>query len=635
MSALSGSSHLVDIYNHGYNSNAEDDIYGNPITPSAGLWVDGTNQLAGKLLGMGDTVVYAGDDLTVNQIQQNSLTIEGTGTTSTTAGLVTLADSGMATTSAPDDPNDPDLTSTLNSLSIDNDGAGLGSRVYHGTLDINNRRVCSFPYGTGSTPYGYIADMIRAACDGLLWDQPGITSTLAKYSDLSVYDTHLNIGLEDFTPGLGGYPTTLTFENQTVGTNSVLVRLTYHDDLVLAGDMSQNNATSDALIFAANYGVGTTWSLGNITHHTGVVNASDALIFAANYATGLAPLSGTGTSYAHVLFWDPNQSAGGNLGGTVSGHDWNATDAYWYDPRSGQDVAWNSDGTENSDVAIFVGTGGTVDIDGAISAGTIIMGGDGYDFEDGSSGSIALVAGDTIGVAGGMTTTIGVQLTGIGDLVKVGYGTLVISGTSNDYSGTTTVSQGTLKAGASDVFGSQPIALTGTLDLAGYDQTIGVLTGSGTITNSASTSATLTISQNGNITLSGTIQDGIGGLALTITGGTVTAAGTDTFTGDTTINGATLVLDTTSLGGEIVFTGTAGVLQLESGGTLAENISVPSSGDIGMIDAQGNPITIDGDVSGDGTLIVGDSVGGGTVTLEGHTISTTNLEIEGGSHSQL
>ena len=70
----------------------------------------------------------------------------------------------------------------------------------------------------------------------------------------------------DFTPGLNGDATFIVFEGQTITTNAVLVRLTYMDDLVLAGDMSQNNATSDALLFAANYGIGTTWSVGDMTH---------------------------------------------------------------------------------------------------------------------------------------------------------------------------------------------------------------------------------------------------------------------------------------------------------------------------------------------------------------------------------
>jgi len=63
------------------------------------------------------------------------------------------------------------------------------------------------------------------------------------------------------------------------------------DDIILAGDMSPQDAASDALIFAANYGTGTTWSLGDLTHE-GTVDSSDALIFAANYQSDLPSLDG-------------------------------------------------------------------------------------------------------------------------------------------------------------------------------------------------------------------------------------------------------------------------------------------------------------------------------------------------------
>ncbi len=72
----------------------------------------------------------------------------------------------------------------------------------------------------------------------------------------------------------------------------MLVRLTYMDDLVLAGDMAQANATSDALFFAANYGSGTIWHVGDITHD-GAIDTNDALLFAANYVVGLPSLDGT------------------------------------------------------------------------------------------------------------------------------------------------------------------------------------------------------------------------------------------------------------------------------------------------------------------------------------------------------
>ena len=129
--------------------------------------------------------------------------------------------------------------------------------------------------------------MIRSGFDSAHWDGTGITSSLGRAAANS--HTPLNIGLLDFTPGLHGDGTFMVFQGQTITTNAVLVGLTYMDDILLAGDMSVQHAASDALLFAANYGVGTTWSVGDLTH-VGQIGSPDALLFAANYATGLPSL---------------------------------------------------------------------------------------------------------------------------------------------------------------------------------------------------------------------------------------------------------------------------------------------------------------------------------------------------------
>ncbi len=93
-------------------------------------------------------------------------------------------------------------------------------------------------------------------------------------------------------PNGPGFGSSILFEGQTITTSAVLIRLTYMDDLVLAGDMQFANASSDALYFAANYGTGTTWNVGDL-NHDGAINASDALLFAANYVVGRPSLDGT------------------------------------------------------------------------------------------------------------------------------------------------------------------------------------------------------------------------------------------------------------------------------------------------------------------------------------------------------
>ncbi len=234
-------------------------------------------------------IVQAGGGLTAYQIVQNSLAIHGTGITSSAAGAVALVPSGSGSISNPAAPNNTNFSSRLDSLSIDSNDAGLGSNTYFGTLDIGNNGLV-IAYGSGTDPYATIVDMIRAGYAGGHWTGTGIVSSLAKAAVNSA--SPLNIGLQDFVPGQNGNPTSILFEGQTITTSAVLIRLTYMDDLVLAGDMAQGNAATDALRFAANYGTGTTWTVGDL-NHDGVIDTGDALIFAANYVVGLPSLDGT------------------------------------------------------------------------------------------------------------------------------------------------------------------------------------------------------------------------------------------------------------------------------------------------------------------------------------------------------
>ncbi len=246
----------------------------------AGLHVTGTNQLAGTVTGSGNTVVEPGASLTAYQIRQNSLVINGNGS-------VTLTPSGSGSSSHPANPNNVNFSSNVASLSI-----GGTPNNWTGTLDIGNNGLV-IQYGGGTDPYSTIANMIHSGYANGQWTGTGITSSIARAAVLLGSPTPaLNIGLIDFVPNGPGFSSSILFEGQTITTSAVLVRLTYMDDLVLSGDMAQSNATSDALFFAANYGSGTTWHVGDITHD-GAIDTNDALLFAANYVVGLPSLDGT------------------------------------------------------------------------------------------------------------------------------------------------------------------------------------------------------------------------------------------------------------------------------------------------------------------------------------------------------
>ncbi len=260
-----------------------------------GIHVSGTNQSAGTITGSGSTVIAAAASLTADQIRQNSLTIHGS---AVSLGTFSLRPSGSGSAANPTGPNDFNFSSKVTSLAIDNNGAPLGSRVYYGTLDIGNNGLV-VAYGAGADPFASISDMIRSGYAGGQWTGAGITSSLARAAVVAGSAVPaLNIGLIDFVPNKQGLGSSIYFEGQTITTSAVLVRLTYMDDLSLAGDLSSAHATTDALTWAANYGNGATWSVGDLTHD-GVVNSNDALRFAANYTPGLPSLDGsTGNAVA-------------------------------------------------------------------------------------------------------------------------------------------------------------------------------------------------------------------------------------------------------------------------------------------------------------------------------------------------
>ncbi|OWK43389.1 Lead, cadmium, zinc and mercury transporting ATPase [Fimbriiglobus ruber] len=122
------------------------------------------------------------------------------------------------------------------------------------------------------------------------------------------------------------------------------------------------------------------------------------------------------------------------------------------------------------------------------------------------------------GVAGTLTTTGGGSFGG--DIIAATTG-LTVAGTSriltltgtNNYGGSTTIDSGnTLQAGATGATSSaSPLVDNGTLDLGGFDSSVGTLTGTGTVLNSGAL-ATLTVTGGG--TFGGTITGAATALAV-------------------------------------------------------------------------------------------------------------------------
>ena len=249
-------------------------------------------------------------------------------------------------------------------------------------------------------------------------------------------------------------------------------------------------------------------------------------------------------------------------------------------------------------------TGGTT-----ISSGTLQLG------KNSTSGSIVgdVLNDGVLAIDRSDDLIFSGDISGTGALTKTRSSTLTLTG-SNTYSGSTTLSNNgsTLRAGAENTFSSasaHTLANNTFLDLFGFDQTIGSLAGTGTVTNAGAAAAILTTGGDDTDTLfSGLIQDGAGATGLTKAGtGTFTLSKNNTYTGGTTINAGTLQLGNGGNSGSVLG-------DIIDNGVLAFN--------------RNNNLTFGDIISGTGAL---SKIGTNTLTLTGDNTYTGSTTISAGT----
>jgi fibronectin-binding autotransporter adhesin len=208
------------------------------------------------------------------------------------------------------------------------------------------------------------------------------------------------------------------------------------------------------------------------------------------------------------------------LGG-LSGNAWDtATTTNWTNGAVGllfnpsDNVTFDATGVANSSVNLV----------GALVPGSVTVDTSAGNYTFGGSGTIA----------------------GTAKLTKINSGTLLVQ-TVNYYRNGTVISNGTLQVGAPDAVpakGSGDVAVIspGILDLNTNNDTINALTGNGTVDNTGSGAAVLTVGYNDNSgTFSGVLQNTAGTLGLTKIGqGMETLGAANTYTGPTVVNAGTL-----------------------------------------------------------------------------------------------
>jgi len=241
-----------------------------------------------------------------------------------------------------------------------------------------------------------------------------------------------------------------------------------------------------------------------------------------------------------------------------------------------------------------------------ISAGTLQLG------NGGTAGSIVgnVTDNGTLAFDRSNPVTFDGVISGAGNVVKLGPNTLTLTGI-NTYTGGTTVSAGTLQAGALNGFSpNSAFTVNSILDLNGFNNTIGSLSGTGTgiVLNNGPTIATLTVgNDNTTTTFGGVLENGTGGLQLVKSG-----TGTLTLTGDNTIEGATI---------------NGGTLQLGNGGTTGSFAGdIANNGTLSF--NRSDTLTFGGEISGAGNVT---QIGTGTTILTGTNTYTGGTTINAGT----
>ena len=441
-------------------------------------------------------------------------------------------------------------------------------------------------------------------------------------------DVNLTSSLDIVHDGSG----TLTFGSQAIIKGAGGINKSGTGTLILDGANTYNGTTT---ISAGTLQLGNVNALQNTTLDTGT-SGSQAVNFsvagANTYNIG-AIQGGDALDFGNNTISVGANNATTSFTGTLAGSGGSLT-------KAGTGTLTLSGASSSYDGTTTI-SAGTIQIDHANalgSGGNITFSGGGLKYGTGitedlssrikNSGSAILV--DTNGES--VTWGTAVDSTNSGGLTKNGAGTLTLSGSST-YSGTTTISDGALRATHDNALGSTAAGTTvasgAALELSG-GISIGAealsLSGTGISSGGALrnisgnnsyagaitlAAATLINSDSGNLTLSGIMS---GSSALTKNGaGTLTLSATNTYTGGTTINGGTLAFTdntTSAIGNGTITINNGSTLSLTKSRFESQSIIFGSSGG-------GNLTTSTANIRFTGSTIT--TTGGATNFISGNT----------------
>ncbi|SDY10675.1 outer membrane autotransporter barrel domain-containing protein [Variovorax sp. YR266] len=470
-------------------------------------------------LGDGSTLNLTGAAFTING--NGTLNIGNATANGTTAGTVTGL-VGSITNAGTINFNQSDATYTFATAiagtgTVVQNGSGItfltGANTYSGAT-IVNAGLINFSNG-GNLGTG----RITLNGGGLQWAAANTTDISGRLNALGAsggtFDTNGNdVTLASGISGIGGLTKTgagiLTLTNANSYTGETTIS---NGTLKLAGAGTLAGATGVSLTGGSAVFDLSTGSSQSVAHLSGVAGSLVAL--GANTLT---------------LTDNTSQTFSGSLTGTGGG------------------LVKQGTGTLTLSGASTY-TGGTALRQGRLNLGNNLAPG---------TGTLSMDDDTTLGFsADGLTIANAIQLTGNNDpvidtgafnatlsgaisgggfITKEGTGTLTLSG-ANNYTGATSVAQGTLKAGAANTFSAasvHSVASGATLDLAGFNQSVASLANSGTVSlvgATAGTTLTVTgayVGNNGVLRL-GTALNGTGPSdRLVLNGATAVASGKTT-----------------------------------------------------------------------------------------------------------
>ena len=229
----------------------------------------------------------------------------------------------------------------------------------------------------------------------------------------------------------------------------------------------------------------------------------------------------------------------------------------------------------------------------------------------------------TITVNAGTTTFSGADdVAGDGEIRKAGAGTLSITNTNSNFNGTLRANAGTINIGTSNAFDSDTdFRLEGGNFTFSTDQTMGGLSGSsGTITN---TGAELSVgNDNSSTTFAGVIA-GTGDLTKTGSG-TLNLTGSNTYSGDTTVDNGRLQVTVTTLPGDATVNA-GGTIRFNEAATGFFNDEIDGAGNFEKVGTGRLVLVNPQSFTGSATVI------NGTLQVETGTLSASGIALQNNS----